>query len=141
MNKLIKSSTMRYRNFIRTQFNRKDIQNNLFSQRFALKSKWTAWSSSWDSLARYDDIMVPMLVLLSGNRHASTEIPFPSKCETSLLHWDDFPLRSSPSKTIRAPLELSWCMLSIATCLEKLLPANLKQFKDVAVLTPNFLHL
>lgn len=79
--------------------------SDLFSQRFALKSRWIVWSSKCDWFERYADIICPTLVVLSGNRHNSTEWPKPSKYESSRLHWEVFPHRSKPSRTTNAPLE------------------------------------
>lgn len=82
-----------------------NVKTNLLSHRFALKSRWIVWSSNWDLLVRYADIICPMLVVLSGNRHNSTECPRPSKYESSFPHCEVLPLRSNPSKTTSAPLD------------------------------------
>lgn len=88
-------------------------KTNLFSQRFALKRRWIVWSSNCDLLVRYADIICPTLVVLSGNRHNSTECPSPSKYESSLPHCEVFPLRSNPSKTTKAPLDSFFALIRL----------------------------
>lgn len=105
---------------------KKNNITNLFSQRFALNRRWIVWSSNWDLLERYIDIICPTFVLLSGNRHNSAECPNPSKYVSSLLDCEVFPLRSKPSRTIKAPLfdslllplkTDSWVFAAIRICL------------------------
>lgn len=93
----------------------------LFSHRFALKRRWIVWSSNWDLFVRYADIICPTLVVLSGNRHNSTEWPNPSKYETNLPHCDVFPLRSNPSKTTKAPLDLLFALKGVQLSLISIL--------------------
>lgn len=124
-------------------------ESNLFSHLFELKSKWIVWSSSCELLVRYAEIILPMSELLSGNRHASTGKPFPSRNETNLPHWVVFPQRSNPSKTIRAPRLVTFPLLNISNCLEihffVVLMGIFKDFSVLNVLKPpkkwgNLLH-
>lgn len=103
------------------QYNNKTY---LFSQRFALKSRWIAWSSSCDLLVRYDEIICPTPVFLSGNRNDSAGYPSPSKYLSSLVDCEVFPLRSKPSRTINAPLELQFCLFSMWICLKEQFNGN-----------------
>ncbi len=91
-----------------------DKIDSLLSCRFALNSKWMARSFIFESsFVKYSFISLPVFVLRSGNLMALWGMFFEERCFNNWEDCVDFPQRSIPSKTMKAPLFKAACAISL----------------------------